>query len=77
MLLHAQRDVGPLSGGKDIRDPLNFDHWDFYVIRSSALEEYCRTRRMVSLDKATDLGATRCQFAELKDTVDRISGRQS
>ena len=50
-------------------DPLDLSQWEFYVISTKQINECLGSHKTVTLDKLKKIGAEKCAFEELKQTV--------
>src|SRR6185437_7501462 len=55
---------------KETIDPLNLDQWEFYVVPTSALETYTRSRHSITLKSLQQLCPAPVKFAQLKSAIE-------
>ncbi len=53
-------------------DPLDLSQWEFYVISTKQINECLGSHKTATLDKLKKIGAEKCAFEELKQTVNNI-----
>lgn len=53
-------------------NPLNLDFWDFYVLPTKILNSEKPTQKTITLPSLLALNPTKCNYLELKDTVNNI-----
>ena len=56
-------------------DPLNVNHWEFYVLATSALDELCGEQMTIRLGPLKALKPEQPTYETLRETVERIGGR--
>lgn len=53
-------------------DPLKLEQWDFYIIRTSVLNEKMWTQKTIWLNVLLKLNPIKCNFQNLKQQIDFI-----
>ena len=56
---------------KEESNPLELEHWEFYVVSTKVINEICGANKTISLSKVQKL-ANNVSFEEIKPTIDRI-----
>ena len=56
-------------------DPLNVNHWEFYVLATSVLDERCGEQKTIQLGPLKALKPEQPTYETLRETVERIGGR--
>lgn len=57
VLAHQQRET---------IDPLKLDQWDFYLLPTSVLNEFCPTQKKIGLTRVLKLGAVKAKYDEIE-----------
>lgn len=55
-------------------DPADFAQWQFYIVPTETLDEKLGDQRSISMQGLERIGAVRCGYSELRETVDRVLG---
>ena len=50
-------------------NPLNIEHWDFYVLPTYIINEKCQESKTLSLNKAIKIGAKKCDYENIYNVV--------
>lgn len=58
-------------------NPLNLDHWQFYIVPTQLINEVFPTRRTLTLPGLAKLRAEPCSYGEIKAQVDAIIQKYS
>lgn len=53
--------------------PLNLDQWQFYVVPTSRIDDVLGDQRRISLQGLRKIGAIKCEYGNLKHSVDEIA----
>lgn len=53
-------------------NPLNIEQWQFYLLPTAVLDEYCNTQKSIGLGRIISLGAISVKFDEIADRIDEI-----
>jgi hypothetical protein len=61
--LHAHQDRGSA-------DPLDVGQWEFFVLRTTVLDQRCAGRKRIGLSSLRALGVRAASFAELKSAIE-------
>ena len=63
-----------LNTGKQKKssNPLQLEHWEFYIIPTSTINEVCGDNKSISLSKVKKLAKQSTPFGELKSKIDQI-----
>lgn len=52
-------------------DPLNLEHWEFYIVKTKLIDEKCGDHKSISLNRVRAL-TNKVSFEEIKPTIDQI-----
>lgn len=50
-------------------NPLDLSQWDFYVLSTAALNKAVPGQKTISLNKLLNIGAKKCEYAKLYETI--------
>ncbi len=53
-------------------DPLNMDQWEFYLLRSTVLDEACPTQKTIGLSSLIKLDPLFAKYADLNSTIRKL-----
>lgn len=51
-------------------DPLNLEHWEFYVIPTAVINSQCGGNKTISLNRVRKIAGIPCKWKELRQRVD-------
>lgn len=58
---------------KDTLNPLELDQWAFYLLRTSVLDENCRTQKTISLGRLLQLKPRLAQYHEIEEGLQELT----
>lgn len=50
-------------------NPLNINQWEFYILKTSIIDEKCNNSKTISLTRLKKLGAIKCEYKELYEII--------
>lgn len=53
-------------------NPMSLEQWDFYIIKTTTIDEMLGNQRSVSLSSLIQLPVIQCNYDELKDSIDSL-----
>ena len=57
---------------RESSNPLNLNHWEFYIIPTAIINEKCGNNKTISLGKIKRLGFSAKRYDEIKIEIDKI-----
>ena len=57
---------------KESSNPLNLNHWEFYIVPTAVINEKCGNNKTISLGKIRNLGFSAKRYDEIKSEIDKI-----
>lgn len=57
---------------KESSNPLNLNHWEFYIVPTAVINEKCGNNKTISLGKIKNLGFSAKHYDEIKSEIDKI-----
>lgn len=57
---------------KENSNPLHLNHWEFYVVPTLFLNEYCGNNKTISLGRIRSFGFKAIYYNQLKESIDEV-----
>lgn len=58
---------------RSVADPMVLDQWRFYIVPTSTIDNLLGDQRRISIQGLTRIGAIECDYAGIRQTVDRMA----
>ena len=54
---------------QDTVNPLDMNQWEFYILKTSIINEKCNNNKTISLKKLRNIGAIKCKYEEIYNII--------